>query len=200
MHVVDSESRTARDVIVKERKEDKSGVTIPDICVYDETIYTYEIDDENKYVCSYDLEGNQLSKETIEILNEFTTNETIIEFNFINGYYFFESLNHKRLVLQKNDNGWKKRDDLIVINSNVSNNLIDNYNVKDENYKKIILYDHSEGEWSYLNTDTGEKIHLNIDIGDIGEWSYCFTDGKQVVYRNPDNEVYYIEDIFAANR
>lgn len=91
----------------------------------------------------------------------------------------------------------EKKDDLIVNGFGALGNLIDNYNAKDENYKKVILYDRSKGEWSYLDTDTGEKIHLNVDVSEIG---YCLTDGKQVVYYNSDNEIYYIEDIFAANR
>ncbi len=195
VRVLDANDGKSKDVIVKERKADHSGEMIVGTCVYADIIYTFEYDAQDAYVCSYDLEGNLLTKESVEPLNEFLKNsDTMWGVNVINGYYFFETLNGKRLVLHKSDNGWIKREDLIMNRTGSISNLIDNYNPKDENYKKVVLYDYINKQLSYLDTDTGEKIDLDIELPGA---TYCMTDGKQLVYMNDKQELYYIADVFA---
>ena len=195
VRVIDPNDGNSKDLIVKNRKADNSGEMIVSTCVYDDIIYTFEYDAQDAYVCSYDLEGNLLTKESVKLLNEFLKNsDTMWGINVINGYYFFETLNGKRLVLHKSDNGWIKREDLIMNRTGSISNLIVNYNAKDENYKKVVLYDYINKQLSYLDTDTGEKIDLDIELPGA---TYCMTDGKQLVYMNDKQELYYIADVFA---
>lgn len=197
LRVIDAKSGDAEDIVVKERKAGGTGKMIADACVYDSVIYTYEYDRDEKisYVCSYDLNGNQITKEKMEFLDEFiTAYGSIWEIEVINGYYFFESKNEMRIVFHKSNNGWTKREDLIMNGRGSISNLIENYNSKDKKYKKVVLYDYNNKQLSYLDTDTGEKIDLDIELPGA---TYCITDGKQIVYLDDNKEVYYVEDVFA---
>jgi len=202
VRVVDIKNGNPNDVIVKERKSDYSGEMIVDATVYDDMIYTCEYDAQTAYVCSYDIEGNQVSKESIEFINEFLNTpdaitgdtETMWSIDVINGYYFFESLNGNRLVLHKTDKGWTKRKDLIMNRVGSISNLVDDFNPRQSNYTKVVLYDYNTQELSYLDTETGEKVNLSLELPGA---TYCMTDGKQLVYMNDKQELYYIADVFA---
>lgn len=202
VRVIDIKSGKSNEVIVKERKTNGSGEMIVDTCAYDDTIYTFEYDAQTAYVCSYDLDGNQISKENVELINEFLSTpdditgdtETMWSIDVINGYYFFESLNGKRLVLHKKDGDWIKREDLIMNRVGSISNLIDDFNPRESNYKKVVLYDYNTEELSYLDTETGKKVNLNIELPGA---TYCMTDGKQLIFSNDKQELYYISDVFA---
>lgn len=195
VRVIKANSGDSKDVIIKERKADNGGEMIVDTCVYADTIYTFEYDAQDPYVCSYNLKGNLLTKESVEPLNEFLkTANGIWELEVVNGYYFFESTVGKRLVLHRSNEGWTKREDLVMNKMGFISNLIENYNSKDKKYKKVVLYDYNNKQLSYLDTDTGEKIDLDIELPGA---TYCITDGKQIVYLDDNKEVYYVEDVFA---
>lgn len=202
VRVIDIKSGKAKDIIVKDRKTDYSGEMIVDASVYADMIYTFEYDAQTAYVCSYDLGGNQISKENVEYINEFLSTpdditgdtETMWSIDVINGYYFFESLNGKRLVLYKKGSDWIKREDLIMNRVGSISNLIDDFNPRGNDYTKVVLYDYNTEELSYLDTVTGEKINLNVELPGA---TYCMTDGKQLIYANEKQELYYIEDVYA---
>lgn len=202
VRVVDAKSGEANDIIVKNRKIDHSGELLRSVSVYADVIYTFEYAAKTPYVCSYDLSGNLLTKENVELVNDFLNTpdeitgdtETMWSIDVINGYYFFQSLNGKRLVLQKNGSQWIKREDLIMNRGGFTSNLIVDYNPHGSDYTKVVLYDYNTKELSYLDTVTGEKILLNIELPGA---TYCMTDGKQLIFMNEKQELYYIEDVYA---
>ncbi len=191
-----------KEIVSKDRKADYSGSMIVDVCAYSDIIYTFEYEAKNAYVCSYDLAGNQITKESIDLVNEFLNTpdeftgdtETMWSIDVINGYYFFSTLNGKYLVLHKSGEIYSKVDLLTTnsVNSNIS--LIKNVHPLDENYKKIIIYDYNASKLFYFNTEKGELKNLDFDLkGAI----HCITDGKQLIYLNDKQEVYYIADVYA---
>ena len=194
------QSGNMTDIIVKDGKIDSSGEMIVDICAYDDILYSFEYDAGKRYVCYYDLQGNQLTKENVDLIDAFLDvpdeytgqTENMWSIEVINGYYFFETLNDKRLVLHKKDDVWEKREDLVASGGTISN-LVNNFNPRGKDYKKVILYDYNAERLSYLDTDTGEMVDLELKIPGA---TYCMTDGKQLVFLNENSELLYVSDVF----
>lgn len=195
----DAETGYTKDIIVKERKPDRSGEMIVDACVYENVIYTFEFDGQDGYVCSYNLEGDLITKENVEYINEFLNTpdkitgktETMGDIAVVNGYYFLDTLNGKRLVLQKTSDGWIKKEDLIMNRTGAISNLVKNSNPLG---KKVILYDYNKEQLSCLDTEKDKNVNLNWDLTGA---KFCMTDGKQLVFLNSENEYCYISDVFA---
>lgn len=191
-----------KDIIVKEQGANGKGEMIVDVCVYANVIYTFEYEAQKAYICSYDSSGNQITKENIELINEFLStpneitgdNETIWSMDVINGYYFFKTLNGKRLALFKGENGWKKTDNLIMNQIGESSDLVVNVNSLDEKYKKVLLFDYDTKNLFCLDTDNAKIENFNLNLKSA---TYCMTDGKQLVFQNDKKEFYYIADVFA---
>lgn len=191
-----------RDIIVKEQGASRKGETIVDVCVYANTIYSFEYEEQKAYICSYDLEGKLIAKESVEFVNDFLSTpndetgdtEIMWSMDVVNGYYFFKTLNGSRLTLFKSENGWKKRDDLFMDQAGTSNDLVVNVNPLDEKYKKVILYNYNTQKLFCIDTDSGKSENLDLNLKNV---AYCMTDGKQLVFQNDKQEFYYIADVFA---
>ncbi|MBR6564757.1 MAG: hypothetical protein IKK71_04910, partial [Clostridia bacterium] len=182
-----------KNIISKQRFESLSGEMIPSVSVYDDIIYTFEYVEKERYICSYDLNGNLITKEKNDIVNEFLdtpdeyTNqpEILWSMTVVNGYYFFDTINGKRLVLHKQNGKYSN------VNELSDNNIyiVTNHNPLTD---KIIMFNYNTKELLCFDTNKGKLINLGITIENA---SYLTTDGKKLVFLS-DNKLYVIKDLF----
>lgn len=180
-------------IISKQRSESLLGEMISSVSVYNDKIYTFEYAQKERYICSYDLNGKQITRETNDIVNEFLdipdkyTNEpeTLWSMNVINGYYFFDTMNGNRLVLYKQNGEYSTVKEL----SNNEICIVTNHNPLDD---KIIMFDYSSEKLFCFDTNAGELIDLNITLKNA---SYLTTDGQKLVYLS-NNKLYVIKNLF----
>ena len=187
-------------IITKHYLDDQVGEIISDVCVFDNIIYTFEYRYKMQYVCSYDLEGNEISKESIDLLNDFLNTpdqftgepEILADIKVINDYYFFSTMNGKKLVLHKTNGEYSK-----VENLNMDNfGIVDSTDSLDKSDEKVIMFDYDEKELLCFDVNKGELSNLGISLENA---TYMTTDGEQLIYID-NSELYYIEDVFALKK
>ena len=180
-------------IISKQRSETLLGETISSVSVYNDKIYTFEYVETERYICSYDLNGNQITRETNDIVNEFLdtpdkyTNEpeTLWSMNVVNGYYFFDTMNGKRLVLHNQNGKYSKVNEL----SDNDICIVTNHNPLTD---KIIMFNYNTKELLCFDTNKGKLINLGITLENA---SYLTTDGQKLVFSS-DNKLYVIKNVF----
>ena len=189
---------TMREIISKERHS-ATGEMMISPSVYDDIIYTFEYRDENRYICTYDLNGNELSRGSNDMVNDFLdtpneytgSQETLWSMKVINGYYFFNTMSGKQLVLRKENGDYTKIESLSIDNisfvQDSFSNLVDIDGV-------TFLYDYNTNKFLSLNTNSGELTEL--DLKTRHDISYMNTDGKNLLYLTDEYDVYYIENAF----
>ena len=180
-------------IISKQRSETLLGEMISSVSVYSDKIYTFEYVQKERYICSYDLNGNQITRETNDIVNEFLdtpdkyTNEleTLWSMNVVNGYYFFDTMNGKRLVLHNQNGKYSKVNEL----SDNDICIVTNHNPLTD---KIIMFNYNTKELLCFDTNKGKLINLGITLENA---SYLTTDGQKLVFLS-DNKLYVIKNVF----
>lgn len=180
-------------IISKRRTETLPGEMISSVSVYNDKIYTFEYAQKERYICSYDLNGNQITRETNNIVNKFLdtpdeyTNEPEIlwSMDVVNGYYFFNTMNGKHLVLHNQKGTYSKVNEL----SDDNLCIVTNHNPLTD---KIIMFNYNTKELLCFDTNKGELINLDITIENA---SYLTTDGQKVVFSS-NNKLYVIKNVF----
>ena len=178
-----------KDIITKEHKTARElDGTIASTCIYNDLIYTFEYrGNDEPYVCTYDLEGREISIESIDLLTAFLNTpdpdtgdeEALWDIDVYDNYYVFTTLNRARLAVKKVDGKYEKVD--LLSQKHVENVWQTTY-IKHN--QKILFRDKIEQKFFFLNTQTGEFEYLNIEKPE--EIGYVIYDGSKMLYMNEE--------------
>lgn len=177
-----------KEIITKER-DFNGGTTLISVSSYNNIIYTLEYTEDKYNICSYDLNGVQLSCEEIGIVTEFANTpdeltgeqDPLWSMEVINGYYFFSTGYGRKLVIQKTKAGYVKNEYLSA--SEIAR--VTCHTVADEN--RAFFYDYSKQVLVIFNTNTQSKVEYKLE--EVSASPYLTTDGKRVVYSDTNGNL-----------
>lgn len=170
-----------KEILTKER-DINGGTTLISVSTYNDVIYALE-NVKGKYnICSYDLNGSQLSCEEIGIVTEFanipdelTGEEDPLWFiEVVNGYYFFSTQYGRKLVIQKTENGYIKNEYL----SNIDITRVTCHTSTGNGI--LILYDYTKQVLIVFDTNDQSKTEYKLES--VSPSPYLTTDGNKIVY------------------
>lgn len=172
------------------------GNMITCIDVKDEIIYAleYSSSSEEYYVCSYDLDGTQLSKESIEELNNFLSvkseilgvQEVLWKMSTFHDYFFFSTINGNKLLLREKDNQYNIIDALDLNAMEYLKPISSNTSEQNE----YVFFERGSGKFYKLYADEGELREMKLDVDGI---TYGVCESNKLVYTTDDGAVYLAE-------
>ena len=194
VRIGDTDGNTT-EIITKERSGGTgttyNGTTLVSVDSFDDIIYTFEAVDGEYNICSYDLTGKELSRETNDLVTELLetpdelsgTRYALSNMSVINGYYFFSTMGGKKLVLHRTSEGLVKADalnrpGLRLIWCRVPNDG-----------SRIIMYDSDKELLAVFNT--ADESMTEYKLSGAGKSPWLNTDGNTIVYNNYNNELFF---------
>lgn len=182
---IGNENGEVKEIITKKR-DLNGGTTLISVSTYNNVIYTLEYTDAKYNICSYDLNGLQLSCEGIGIVTEFANmpdeltgeQDPLWSMDVINGYYFFSSAYGRKLVIHKTEAGYSKNEYLSTteITRVTCNTAVD--------ANRVVFYDYGKQVLVVFNTNTQSRIEYRLEA--ISPSPYLTTDGQRVIYSDAD--------------
>lgn len=194
----DSEGNRKEIISKEDNRIQEVGDLLTCVSVDNNIIYTVEYyrgnDDTEQFLCSYNLDGTQLSKEAIPEVDElldkpdqFTgESDALWEMQAFQDYLFFRTLNRKALILKKEGSSYKRIDSLSMDNME----YLQSVSNREAEQNEFLFFNRLDEEFYKLYGDSGKSEKLNLNTEGINFGVY---EENKLVYTTNANEVYFVE-------
>jgi|GEM_PF-6330262 len=195
-HIKVGNGSEMKEILYKVRtSEPEFGEMITCISSFNNTLYTFEYQKYNRFICSYDLTGKELSKDSIDLVNDFLDipdqytgdPEILWSMNVVRNYYFFSTMNRKTLVIKRDGRTFNKIDSLSVDYMSI----VKQSNCIDTKQTRLLLCDGANKKYYLFNIET-EKIE-EVKLNNSEKITYAIYDGVRMIYIDENNETYFID-------
>lgn len=180
-------------VLISKELTVDSGSYIEDVNVYEGIIYTYEIDvemeKEKQYICTYDIDGNQLSKDEIDMekyLVSIAGMDAVYDFYVMGDYLFMDTWCGYEIVLKKTVNGY-------VVDPQYEKlrlTALDNVDGARTQASPNVLYDTIEREYYLFNSQDGTLEQMVIKTE--SDKRKGIVSGDWLVFSTENGEIYKV--------
>ncbi len=187
-----------KNIITKERNPPPDyGEMYVSARAFKDKIYTLEYTAEDEsWLCVYDLEGKELSRENLPLYDEFITrpdkytgqtNDNLWSMDVFGEYFYFSSLMGNHLLLKKIGSEYQQIDILSVKNMY----MIKQSTFIREDQRKILFRSTENNSYYLFNLDTETLEEAPVENQKNIIWEVY--DGKRMVYITENKDTYFVD-------